>query len=1048
MKKFYAVLFVIFCSLTSNAQNVNFIDSNFKNYLVSQITVDLNNDDYPDVKVDTNEDGEIQESEAQAVDNLVIYNFFYIWDVTGIEAFTNLRKLKCSAPIPSSKINTLTNLETLDVLYGMIGTTFTLSNMPNLKKIICTGTNVEAINLSGLPNLETLVCQSNNLTTLNCSGLPGLKELDCSYNDITSLNVSGLTNLTSLVCNSNMFTSLDLSDNVNLKRLECSNFLGTSIDLSHLTSLETLKLSASALTSLDLSQLTSMHTLDCGNSHHLNVLNVSNLPALKNLYCSDGSLTSINTTGTNNIEEILCGDNNITSIDVSNMPNLYRLWCYENQITTLNIAADTALTDLNCKNNLITNLDVTNLVNLQYLNCSNNQISALNTSNLVQLLNLDCSNNTITVPFNTAQLTNLGNLNFSNNLVGSLNTTNLTSLRTLNFNNNLIDSIDTANLDLRSLSCADNNLSSIDVAHFNNLRNLNCANNHIAALNLPTVTYYTPTNSHTPARMVLRCENNLFTTLDFSTLNCNNVYVYLANNPNLTQVNLKNSNSAYKVYSMENCPELNYICINESNSTFVPYGGVFTSIDSELLNNVQINTYCSFNPGGSYNTITGTFALDLDNNGCDENDYHLPNAKIQIVDGTTTGATFANPIGKYSFFTRSGNFVVSPVFENPYFTVSPPSATINFTESNGSTQTQDFCVTPNGVHNDVEITIIPVTTARPGFNAAYRLTYKNKGNQTLSGHINFTFDDAVLDFVFANPSLTNQTLNTLNWSYDALKPFESKSIDFTLNLNSPQETPAVNVGDVLQFSATIDPISGDETIADNTSTLAQTVRGSFDPNDKTCLEGDTITPEMVGGYVHYMIRFQNTGTAAAENIVVKDIIDTTKFDMASLMLTSTSHPQVTKITGNKVEFQFANINLPATIEDEPGSHGYVVFKIKTKNHLVIGDSIENKADIYFDYNFPVETNTAASTVAPLLSAHAFENTSVMIAPNPTKNLVHITSKGIITSVELFDVQGRILETLMTNKEQLDFDLSQKTTGVYFIKIYTEKGVKVEKIIKE
>jgi hypothetical protein len=205
---------------------------------------------------------------------------------------------------------------------------------------------------------------------------------------------------------------------------------------------------------------------------------------------------------------------------------------------------------------------------------------------------------------------------------------------------------------------------------------------------------------------------------------------------------------------------------------------------------------------------------------------------------------------------------------------------------------------------------------------------------------------------------------------------------------------------------------------------------------------------MVGNYLHYLIRFQNKGTAPAENVVVMDLIDTTKFDMSSLQLTSSSHPQVTKITDNKVEFLFQGINLPAEIDDEPASHGYIAFKIKTKANLAIGDSVENKANIYFDYNFPIETNTATSVVTPLLSNGTFENTSVTIAPNPTKNLVHITSKGNITSVELFDAQGRVLETLMTNKEQVDFDLSQKANGVYFVKIYTVKGVKVEKVIKD
>ncbi len=71
---------------------------------------------------------------------------------------------------------------------------------------------------------------------------------------------------------------------------------------------------------------------------------------------------------------------------------------------------------------------------------------------------------------------------------------------------------------------------------------------------------------------------------------------------------------------------------------------------------------------------------------------------------------------------------------------------------------------------------------------------------------------------------------------------------------------------------------------------------SYDPNDKTCLEGTTITPAMVGEYVHYVIRFENTGTYPAENIVVKDMIDLAKFDINTLIPIKGSHEFVTKIT--------------------------------------------------------------------------------------------------------------------------------------------------------
>ena len=599
-----------------------------------------------------------------------------------------------------------------------------------------------------------------------------------------------------------------------------------------------------------------------------------------------------------------------------------------------------------------------------------------------------------------------------------------------------------------------NTLNTIDVSGLAQLSYLNCSFNSLTSLNVNQTN--TPQlqellihgNQFTsfdfsvcPYLYHLDCSANLFTSIDLSG-NANLAFLNLHNSPNLIYINLKNGHDDDYLLQYYFCPNLVYICADETEVPAILY---FLEYDN--ITNVQVNSYCVFTPGGTYNTIAGTQTFDVDNNGCSVIDPNIPLVKVTIDNGKQSGATFTNTAGDYSFFTEAGTFVVTPVFENPYFTISPSTSTITFSALDSSTQTQDFCISPLGIHNDVEITILPLSGYKPGFDCRSALVYKNKGNQIQSGAISLSFDDAVLDVINANPTIDSQSVNQISWNYTNLYPFESRSIYLTLNLNGPMETPAVNIGDVLNFTTTIDPIAGDETMADNTFPLIQTVVGSFDPNDKTCLEGNTITPEMVGDYLHYLIRFQNSGTAAAENVVVKDVIDTTKFDMASLQLTSSSHPQVTKITGNKVEFQFENINLPAEIDNEPGSHGYVAFKIKTKNNLVIGNSVLNKAEIFFDYNFPIETNTATSTVA-LLGVNTFENTSVNVTPNPTKNIVHITSKGNITSVQLFDVQGRILETMTTNEETVDFDLSQKSSGVYFVKVYTVKGVKVEKIIKE
>ena len=154
----------------------------------------------------------------------------------------------------------------------------------------------------------------------------------------------------------------------------------------------------------------------------------------------------------------------------------------------------------------------------------------------------------------------------------------------------------------------------------------------------------------------------------------------------------------------------------------------------------------------------------------------------------------------------------------------------------------------------------------------------------------------------------------------------------------------------------------------------------------------------------------------------------------------------TVITSNKVEFIFENINLNRTTGNPPvGGHGDVLFKIKTKPTLSSGSSVMNNAGIYFDYNFPIITNDATTTFAVLSNSVFKTDSSVTVSPNPANAIINIKANSEIKNIELYDVQGRILETILNDNA---IDISNKTNGIYFLKITTEKGAKVEKVIKE
>jgi len=169
----FTMLFFSFITFVF-AQNVNIPDANFKAYLVGNTAIN------------TNGDSEISVAEAQAFSGEMAYIVCQdknISDLTGIEAFVNLKYLDCSD-------NQITSLD-----------------------------------VSSNTALQMLYCMNNQITSLDVSSNTALKVLNCSYNQLTSLDVSNNTNLKTFYCYNNSLISLNLKNGNN------SNF--TDVDLKN-----------------------------------------------------------------------------------------------------------------------------------------------------------------------------------------------------------------------------------------------------------------------------------------------------------------------------------------------------------------------------------------------------------------------------------------------------------------------------------------------------------------------------------------------------------------------------------------------------------------------------------------------------------------------------------------------------------------------------------------------------------------------------------------------------------------------------------------------
>ena len=659
-------------------------------------------------------------------------------------------------------------------------------------------------------------------------------------------------------------------------------------------------------------------------------------------------------------------------------------------------------------------------------------VSLTNVSNLKQLGLLEGSaiNGNVIID-NAPQLNNhsgsgsaTDDILYIGSINGKFKINNCNALGRIQFSNGTggvtIDSISVTNMNNLQILSIKGQLTGSNVSYPNSIKKIKLSN--LNSLNMLTI------------------DETGITDLDLYNSIENLTYFNLTKNKALRFLNvMKTSISTFLLYG--NNSLLQRICVDDNTAQVV----TTTVAASTISSTCQVTPYCSFSPFGSFYTIQGTTRFDLNNN-CDASDTAVPFQKLAISNGSINSTLISNSSANYAIDVKEGNYSIIPILENPtYFNVSPPTFQVTFPAAT-SPYVQNFCVSPNGTHQDIESWIIPLTRARPGFDSRYKIKLRNKGSVTVSGYLNFSFDDDYMDFISATPTPASQNFSLLSWNYIDLLPFETREIEVTFNLNTPLESLPLNIGDTIKFESTAYPLSGDEYQTDNSNYLRQIVVGSFDPNDKTCIEGATITADKVGEYVHYLIRFENTGTANAENIVVKDIIDTTKYDISSLVPLSGSAPFTTRISNvNKLEFIFQNINLPF---DDANNDGYIMFKIKTKPSLVVGDTFSNTANIYFDYNAPIVTNTATTAITAL-SAQDFDFGSVFsVLPVPAKNVLTITSKQdvIMSSVNIYNTLGQLIQVNANPNESID--VSGLKTGSYFIRIISDKGTASSKFLKE
>lgn len=265
-------------SSKTGIQYIKIPDINFEAKLIKELIDDV-------------QDGKLSVSKVKNITSLNIRGS-NITNLSGIEAFSNLTTLNCSA-------NKLTSID--------------LSKNIFLSTLDCSSNQLKSIEVSKNINLDMLNCYNNKLTGLDLSKNTFLKSLDCGSNQLTEIDVSNNKMLTIFSCLENQLKNIDISKNTSLLGFYCRY---------------------NQLANLDISKNGVLSYIDC-EGNQLIALDISKNLKLDNIWCSYNKLTSLDISKHIYLEFLICDNNQISSLDLSKNILLRQLACYKNKIQTI-----------------------------------------------------------------------------------------------------------------------------------------------------------------------------------------------------------------------------------------------------------------------------------------------------------------------------------------------------------------------------------------------------------------------------------------------------------------------------------------------------------------------------------------------------------------------------------------------------------------------------------------------------------------------------------------------------------------------------------------
>jgi uncharacterized repeat protein (TIGR01451 family) len=369
---------------------------------------------------------------------------------------------------------------------------------------------------------------------------------------------------------------------------------------------------------------------------------------------------------------------------------------------------------------------------------------------------------------------------------------------------------------------------------------------------------------------------------------------------------------------------------------------------------INYNEEATCDNGSCQIGVTGRVYHDVIGNGIfDEGDYGLAFQTVTTSDGSTTYIT--NEEGCFTAVTGDDNVLLTHVSDPNFPYYSTPSY-YQTNLSNGLSV--DFGLSINEPLPEVEVFIYHDWYTCDD-DVSFYVAYRNRGNTILNGQVEFTYDQLITGHTAISP-ITSLVANTLTFDFENLMPGQMQLS--RVSLHTPDFT---FMGEIMDFSATVNGYSNDILSAWGTVDLVFEHGCSYDPNDIQATPNGYTDAHYIedGTAVEYLVRFQNTGNAPALNVRIDNVIDE-NLDLSSFQLIANSHDVSVAVNNEtrELQFFFNEIMLPDSNENEEASHGFLSYRISIDLPLETGTEIHNTASIYFDNNPAVLTNTTLHTI--------------------------------------------------------------------------------------